>query len=160
MEGRTLRAAGQTGSWLLGEAAGRPASIRKGLDAHSPEGSQLWFSHWVTAAHPRITLEGRDICQNSAWHMVGALQTFREGEEEYRRVAHPGSCPRRTLTSTQRKPVLCDCLKNCIEMCLRGGGRGATSHPFLLHGEDAEIRDSIRGPKLCLPWCARKQQQQ
>lgn len=120
----------------------------------------VWpLGHVCPSPRERTTWRAGDICQNSAWDMVGALQIFREGEGAYRRVARPGSCPRRTLTSTQRKPIPCDC-PTCIEVCVRGGGRGATSRPLLLHGEDAESRDSIHGPKRCLPRCAREQRQQ
>lgn len=87
----------------------------------------MWFSHWVTAACPHekeLPWRAGDICQNSARHAVGALQIFREGEGECRRVACPGSCPQRTVTSTQRKLVFCAREKNCIEVCLRGGVGG------------------------------------
>lgn len=123
----------------------------------------MWFSHWVTAACPHekeLPWRAGDICQNSARHAVGALQIFREGEGECRRVARPGSCPQRTVTSTQRKPVFCAREKNCIKACLRGGVGVGTSRPLLLHGEDAEIRGSISGAKRRLPWWAREQQRQ
>lgn len=123
----------------------------------------MWFSHWVTAARPHekeLPWRAGDICQNSARHAVGALQIFREGEGECRRVARPGSCPQRTVTSTQRKPVFCAREKNCIKACLRGGAGVGTSRPLLLHEEDAEIRGSISGAKRRLPWWAREQQRQ
>lgn len=88
MESRPLWASVQIGE-LVGKAAGRPAGIRKGLDARFQKDLGCGFSHWGTAGpHHENSPGGQGTpshpfhppVSSSAWHMEGTLQIF--GEEE------------------------------------------------------------------------------